>query len=544
VEAMSSSLKPCPEGRKVHLVEVNGVCTLYICLVEDKNVKKEELKNDIKQAGISQDVIGLDADRIVSRLSTFLKDLGEVIRRSIREVYGEKGPVDISLPREINGAINPGEFVGNFSIYDTGKSRVVLHVEPKVGWTGYLKMLEETKQSIDLLASRTGVLEPLLGNLYYPLLSSPISYSILLLRLTELILSSIPPKKTISVEVLSEGVVGRPVVYKTVKYLMQGYPLGVYERIRIELHDYPYILLAKFHYELSNRLSEILDVLYEVASEEKYYELLTGRINILRSLHVYHLTSPPLQGLFNILLREGLTDQELLEETRRTSKVNPYFGLLADLYEMYLSNIGLIHEYVERGAIVPSASCKIYELWVLTRIVDIIKEKHGILPKISKYKDLYLVLKSRTLRLIYNLPRYGFFAGELKRSKLLYKPYKIRPDFILEAKRGSIKEAIVYDAKYKIRLTMSDVIKLLAYIAEFAMPIWENNNKVLLGVFYKLKKSNTSIEEHYSPIVKNNVLPMKVVINVFVLDPRMPGSKVKSVVEQSLQPLLKGAVIG
>jgi hypothetical protein len=539
---MSSSLKPCPEGRKVHLVEVNGVCTLYICLVEDKNVKKEELKNDIKQAGISQDVIGLDADRIVSRLSTFLKDLGEVIRRSIREVYGEKGPVDISLPREINGAINPGEFVGNFSIYDTSKSRVVLHVEPKVGWTGYLKMLEKTKQSIDLLASRTGVLEPLLGNLYYPLLSSPISYSILLLRLTELILSSIPPKKTISVEVLSEGVVGRPVVYKTVKYLMQGYPLGVYERIRIELHDYPYILLAKFHYELSKRLSEILDVLYEVAGEEKYYELLAGRINILRSLHVYHLTSPPFQGLFNILLREELTDQELLEETRRASRVNPYFGLLADLYEMYLSDIGLIHGYVERGEIVPCASCKIYELWVLTRIVDFLERKLAGELKAGRHIDHGLALSVGSVRVLYNVPQRGVFLqgviSGVKRNEK-EREFSLRPDFVVVRNSGEKSGSVVYDAKYKKRVGFRDVITLLAYIAEFAWPITLGGERVMLGVFYKLHDpaSGESVQ-----VVKNNNLPVKLAIYIYTLDPRMKSSIIEKNVEESLKPILKTRV--
>lgn len=531
MEVMSTSLKPCPEDRRVHLIEVSGVHTLYICLVEDKSVKKEELKSEIEQVIKDKDIIGLNAESIASNLSTFLKDLGEAVERSIREVYDEEGPIDISLPRERDGIINPGEFAGNFSIYDTGRSRVVLHVEPKVGWTGYLKMLEETRQSIDILASKTGVLEPLLGNLYYPLVSSPISYSILLLRLTELILTSTPPKKTTSVDVLSEGVVGRPVVYKTVKYLMQGYPLGVYERVRVEPHDYPYMLLAKFHYELSKRLSEILDVLRDVVGEKNYYELLSERISLLQSLHIYYLTSPPLHGVFNILLREEFRDQDLLEETRRASRVNPYFGLLADLYEMYLSDVGLVYEYVERGEIVPCASSKIYELWVLTRIVEHLEKRLSRPVDIGRYRDLWLTLRSRDLRLLYNMPLHGFIAKKLRKQQVLRGKARLRPDYVL--KRGG--GAVVYDAKYKERLRLRDLVSLLAYIAEYAKPVKWGDERVLIGGFYKLQGPAGIVE----PAIRNSHLPVKIAVYTYTLDPRMDDDANHNTVEESLRPLIE-----
>jgi len=44
---------------------------------------------------------------------------------------------------------------------------------------------------------------------------------------------------------------------------MQGYRLGVYESIRIESHNYPFILLAEFHYDLTIRLAEILKIIEE-----------------------------------------------------------------------------------------------------------------------------------------------------------------------------------------------------------------------------------------------------------------------------------------
>ena len=536
---MSSDLKPCPENKQVYLDHSSHENTLYICLVEDRRVKKEELKKNIREEitrrGLGKDHVSFNPEKIVEHISNFLNDLREAIKKSIIEIHGKTGPIDISLPSVSDEAINPGEFAGNFAIYNTDNNKVILHIEPKIGWHGYIKMLQETRQSIDLLTSKTGVLEPLLGNLYYPFLSSPISYSILLLRLTELILTSSLPKKTISVEVVSEGVVGRPIMYKTLKYLLMGYPLGVYERIKIVLHDYPFILLAKFHYDLSTRLFEILDILNEAIKYEPYYWLLTDKINTLRNLHVHYLTTPPLNSFFNLLLKEEIPDQELLKQTRRAARTNPYFGLLADLYEIYTSNIGLVHEYVEKGEIIPSASSKIYELWILTRITGFLENMFRAPPSVEKYRDLYIIIRFGWIRLIYNMPRYGFFLKKLQEHGVLAKKKaRLRPDFILK----TASKAIVYDAKYKLKIAVRDVVTLLAYIAEYARPITMKNEKILLGAFYKLASDPRSYKEPYQ-IVKNHALPMKVAIYLYTLDPRMPKDKIENTIKQSLQPLLK-----
>jgi len=318
---MSSSLKPCPDDKNAYLKYSGDSSTLYICLVEDKRHMKEKLEKaideEIKQSGVIRDLIGIGPGEVVEKVAGFLVELRNAIDKSISEIYGERGFRDISVPRVDEDKVNPGEFAENFLVYSSGKSNIVLHVEPKIGWDGYIKMLRETRQSIDLFARETGVLEPLLGNYYYPSLSSPISYSILLLRLTELILSSTPPKKTVKLEVLSEGVVGRPVVARTMKYILQGNPFGVYERIRVELHDYPYMLLARFHHELSSRLSEVLEILHEALKNEEFYGLIAEKLGILRGFHVHYLTTPPLHQAYNILIREDIPDHELIQEAGR-----------------------------------------------------------------------------------------------------------------------------------------------------------------------------------------------------------------------------------
>ncbi len=383
-------------------------------------------------------------------------------------------------------------------------------------------MLRDTTQFLDVLVSQTGVLESLLGNLYYPLLSSPVSYSILLLRLTGLILTSSPPRRTTTVRVISEDVVGRPTIPDTLKYMLQGYPLGMFERVRVEPHDYPFMLLARFHYDLFSRLPDLpVGNLHEA----------TLGITHLRKLHILYLTTPPLSSYLDALLKEEVSVQELLEETRKVARVNPYFSDLADLYEMYINDIGLIQEYVEKGVVAPLASSKIYELWVLTRIIDFLVERYRASIGIRKYRDLYIEFDIRfgsgRLSLAYNEPQQWALLEELTG-----KEAHLRPDYIVEGGYGTI----VYDAKYKERIYPEDLKTMLAYIAEYARPLTVNHEKILLGVFYKLAENPETDKPRTA--VTNSEIPAKVEVRAYPLDPRMSNDKIKDSIERSLKPLL------
>uniref|UniRef100_A0A7C2BKB0 Uncharacterized protein n=1 Tax=Thermosphaera aggregans TaxID=54254 RepID=A0A7C2BKB0_9CREN len=198
---MSSSVKPCPNNSLAYLATDGGGSTLYVCLTEDKSYEKDTLhkaiRDEVGSRGVGDNAIGLTPEDVTSLIIDFLQGLERSIRSSIQGVYGGKITPDILLPKFSESKLNPGEFPGNFQIARQGRASVMLHVEPKIGWEAYCKMLQQTRQSIDILVSETGVLEPLLGNLYYPSQTSPVSYGILLLRLTELILSSTSPRLTL-----------------------------------------------------------------------------------------------------------------------------------------------------------------------------------------------------------------------------------------------------------------------------------------------------------------------------------------------------------
>jgi len=89
-----------------------------------------------------------------------------------------------------------------------------------------------------------------------------------------------------------------------------------------------------------------------------------------------------------------------------------------------------------------------------------------------------------------------------------------------------------------VRVSLRDVVAMLAYIAD-AEPILVNNEKALLGTFYKLVRDPEKPEQHSA--LRDARLPVKVEVRVFTLDPRMKNSEVKNAIKQSLQPLFTSA---
>ena len=100
------------------------------------------------------------------------------------------------------------------------------------------------------------------------------------------------------------------------------------------------------------------------------------------------------------------------------------------------------------------------------------------------------------------------------------------------------KGIVVYDAKYELRVMAKDVIKLLAYITEYAYPITMDDRKILSGAIYKLAPDPRHSKTVYPPVKRNSTLPMEIAVHIYIVDPRMPKDKIDTTIEQSLQPLL------
>lgn len=526
---MFSSSPPCPKGRLVYLKSQDERQEIHLCLVEDKVYYGEQIREALE--GTLGQRNG-EVETLYEAVRSFFNDIKRSAIGLIRIFHDDRVSLDLSLPRVHDDRLFTGEFPGDYIIHED--PLLVLHVKPKVGWDRYEKMIGEVRSAVTSLINQTGILEPFLSNLLYPFFNTPVSYSLILIRLTEYILSSVQPKSARRSLLISSGEVGKPYLPGTRKFISQGLSLGVFERTCVETHLYPFMLLAKFHYLLANLLQQIERYLVGVGgrhvAESKnpsvFSDLITATITALHGLHVDYLSMYPLSDAFQALRRNSVSDTELIAETRRATRVNPHFEILADLYEMYYSRIGLLHKYIGEARALPIlSSSKIYELWVLTRIIEYFK-RIGLFqrPKIERHGSFFVEFDLGLLKLDYNKPQEETLINKIAGGHL-------RPDFVF--KRDG--KSIVYDAKYKRKLHASDVERLLAYIMECAEPIENKNTKYLVGGFYKLKDVESKHEAYYIKKIDSTV---SVRINVCILDPSLDNDMIEKSLKSSLQFLL------
>jgi hypothetical protein len=115
----------------------------------------------------------------------------------------------------------------------------------------------------------------------------------------------------------------------------------------------------------------------------------------------------------------------------------------------------------------------------------------------------------------------------------LPKDAYLRPDFII--KKGKV--SVVFDAKYKDKLAVRDIVTLLAYIAEFASPIEYEGEKVLLGGLYKLQPDHGIDRRPLIEIPFRKTLPFKTIIRICSIESTLDEEIIQNVVKQSLKPL-------
>lgn len=153
--------------------------------------------------------------------------------------------------------------------------------------------------------------------------------------------------------------------------MFQGIPLGVFERARAESYLYPFMLLTKFHHLLATLLSLMEKRLVALESSTIFSNPVVSTVGLLRDVHLSYLTMHPLAEALQALQHVNIPNTELVIEAQKVARVNPYFEVLIDFYEMYCSNTGLIHAYFGKG--LPVVSSKLHELWILSKLVNCMK---------------------------------------------------------------------------------------------------------------------------------------------------------------------------
>jgi len=191
---------------------------------------------------------------------------------------------------------------------------------------------------------------------------------------------------------------------------------------------------------------------------------------------------------------------------------------IVKLYVSYLGRAVLRHEVAE-GRLSPVASGKVYELWVLSKLLKYLRGVTGSRGLVEEEADLYLVVRASGVRVYYNKPLRVPITTELL-SGGRARPAELRPDFVVESGRG----ALVLDAKYRRGIGREDVERLITYVVEFARPVG--------GVLYGSLLTLEYVEARRA--FRDSSLGVRIEVEVNVLDPRQGGDEVLNAVGRVL----------
>lgn len=478
-----------------------------ITIEEDKPYDWESLERVLEKHELAS-LSGSLEDEIKDLLNRYSKLLDEVV---------SDGAYDIVKPWFNSGSFYFGELIGTYSFGRINDKNVLVEVVPKISWEAYKKMVEEALITPVLLGSR-GVLKSILSSLTFQGLYSPLSYSVLLLDLTREVLSSPLPRRIEQYKVVSEDSVGKPLHHDTYVLMSKGYPLGVFFRLRIEVAYAPLMLLARFHKRLIEDLESLKNAIKEQYQPSSgAVENMLGEINTLVLAHKTLLWTTALREHYITLSRLNLSDGQLVSEAYRQAGFNALLKSVVELYVEYLNKSPLLHAFTQdEPKLNPVASSKIYELWVLSRLLDYLKTTHKYTQLLEEEaRDLYLVVNADSIKIYYNMEREAPITTSILGSKL-------RPDFILKSRYGG---CVVLDAKYKRRIESRDLERLLTYIVEYAEPL---NNRELYGSLLTLK--DTSVREPSA--LRDKHLGINIKVDIHRLDPRQNSDEVRSVVKK------------
>jgi len=386
-----------------------------------------------------------------------VKELRRRIFMWLRAVY-EASPAEagVALPEVGDGWVRFSGFAGRIECPGG-----VVEVVPKVGWDGVRRMLDDVVSVFRNLptylraGSPLGVVASAVALGWGDTLA--VEYSLVVLELTWKFLSTFRPLSLERLLVKAGGVVGRPNVAETVKFMMRGVPMGVFSRVRV-VED---LGAAAVFRALNEAVKRDLEAL--VQKFEKFTDLKTSSVVLTEELR--RLISAHREVLQRLPETGGvLITRELLMSVREAGRGNPVIAAGVDLYIAYRAHRHLLERGGE-GRLRFISTHKLYELWILAKAL----QRVGAIQLAG-----HLSLKdggsfvNNDVEVKYDV-KYDSELRSLARDAHT-RPEggaRIRPDIVVKLPGG---RTLVIDAKYKEKVSEEDLGRLLIYTVELSQP--------------------------------------------------------------------------
>jgi len=475
--------------------------TIFLQLREDKEYSSESIFNQISEKKII-------LEEIFEHLIKFIQEVLRPSIKSLRLSVYRNIDIESTDPyyNPVTQSINFGEWIGMYKIKLDEDIQLIVKVYPKIDVKSFEYMLNDSLNLINMIG--LPMIKPLYVNVRgINLTSQIITYSYILRKYTELALSSGIPRMIKKVESIGRSVSGTMDYGKTISYMASGKPIAVAYKMVIGPAYLPLVILCKFHIKLVLLLKDVIEKLEEHKDIYGFNELIYKPILNMYNYHLYTLTRPMLKPYLHYAKYFSEDYPELFEEAEKQAGNNVWFRKLINLYREFLFKMPYIHAFnntVEKNIpIQPLPSSKVYELWILklflenlinSRNIRIEEKEGGFKIKVDRKKFLYNIA-SEKLSIFF--------------KNIVSPP---RPDYIMVCGNN----VAIGDAKYKYKISISDVERVIAYIIDYSRPQIDNGQEIK-GFIIMLK------HEHITPLLAQR-LDMTPQLKIYVAeaDPRNP----------------------
>jgi hypothetical protein len=276
-----------------------------------------------------------------------------------------------------------------------------------------------------------------------------VEYIPVVLELTWKFLSTFKPLSLERILVTVGGVVGKPNMTETAKFIMRGVPMGVFSKVRV-VEDFGAAAVFRALNEAVKRDLESLAQKFEQFNNFK-----TSSVGVLTE-ELRRLISAHREVLRRLPETRGMSvTRELLIRVREAGRGNPVIAAGVDLYIEYKAHRHLLKRDGENRFHIISTH-KLYELWILAKILQYV----GAIQPVGR-----LSLKDGG-RFVNGIEvEYDIWHPSGLRS--LVGGAHIRPDILVKLPDG---RTLVIDAKYKKKVSEEDLSRLLIYAVELSQP--------------------------------------------------------------------------
>lgn len=389
----------------------------------------------------TKEELGLD-DEDWSGLVDYVDTIKGALREEATDVGGVE-EVEEPPPSVSGGTFHPGGWVG---LYPGDVTVVPSHLSEDE----YQILLDDTQKWVEIIGAATiETALPLSSDILIDARARLAAYSKALIELTEPVQSHRLPVEIQRPRRRGFEPEGRPMFQETIQEAARGSQQVVSEEIRFSFDTLLNHLLVQFHVELLNEMRDLAD-------QYPYYE---SAFSSQIDYHQDFVDSGIPSRLVEEAIQTDLTSPSVIAEARRES--TDEMAEVVDLWEAFQRDIGMELSLSNKLDTAVKPISKLYELWCLRVLLDVLTDITGYEPATSSIETEYRF--GNELRLYYN--RSLRTHSRYLRDNLNVGPGQ--PDFAL-VNRGKI--VWVGDAKFKTAVKLSDYQRFITYLIDLLPP--------------------------------------------------------------------------